>query len=155
MSAQRVQMEGKKIKVVKNSPKPKSVHDIQVFLGCANFYQRFIKGFNKIARLLSLILKTTIFTGLSTISQSSIDVADEEEIGRSEIGGNKTNLSNPSVSKKSTKAGYLTSRGNKKGSNNPKKDGGNTKKGVKAVRGSDSLTPDAKKAFNYLRYVFT
>ena len=35
------------------------IKDIQVFIGFANFYQRFIQGFNRIAKLLTSILKTT------------------------------------------------------------------------------------------------
>ena len=54
------------------------------------------------------------FIGSSSILQLSINVADGDEVGRGEIGGNKTNLLNPSVSKKSTGAGYLTSKGAKK-----------------------------------------
>ena len=42
VSAQRVQIEDKKIEEVKNWPKPKSVYNIQVFFGFANFYWRFI-----------------------------------------------------------------------------------------------------------------
>ena len=40
--AQKVQIEDKRIDVVKNWPEPKSVCDIQVFLGFANFYHCFI-----------------------------------------------------------------------------------------------------------------
>ena len=42
MSAQKIRMEEKQIEAVKNWPKPKLIRDIQVFLGFANFYQRFI-----------------------------------------------------------------------------------------------------------------
>ena len=42
VSAHWVQIENERIKVVKNWLKPKSVHDIQVFLSFANFYQCFI-----------------------------------------------------------------------------------------------------------------
>ena len=49
MSAQGVRIEDKRIEAVKNWPEPKSVRDIQVFLGFANFYQRFIRSFSKIA----------------------------------------------------------------------------------------------------------
>ena len=35
-------MEEEKIDAVKNWPEPKSIHDIQVFLGFANFYCHFI-----------------------------------------------------------------------------------------------------------------
>ena len=53
-------MEAKQIEVVKEWPKPKSIQDIQVFLGFANFYQQFIQGFSKIATLLTSMLKTTV-----------------------------------------------------------------------------------------------
>ena len=40
--SQGIQIEDKKIKVVKNWLKQKLVQDIQVFIGFANFYQNFI-----------------------------------------------------------------------------------------------------------------
>ena len=49
VSPQGVKMEDEQIEAVKNWPKPTSVRDIQVFIGFANFYQRFIQGFSKIA----------------------------------------------------------------------------------------------------------
>ena len=100
------------------------------------------------------MLRSTGPIGLSNILQSLIDVAKEDEIGRSKSGDNKTNLSNPSASKKFTRASYLTSKGAKKGGNNFKRGGGNTKKGIKTARNSNYLTPDAKKAFNHLRHAF-
>ena len=51
-------MEVERIEVVKDWSKPKSVRNIQVFLGFANFYWRFIQGFSKIAALLTSMLKT-------------------------------------------------------------------------------------------------
>ena len=42
VSAQRLQIEEKRIDIVKNWPEPKFICDIQVFLGFANFYCRFI-----------------------------------------------------------------------------------------------------------------
>ena len=42
VSAQGVQMEEERIDAVKTWPEPKSIRDIQVFLGFANFYRRFI-----------------------------------------------------------------------------------------------------------------
>jgi len=47
-----IKMEEAKVKVVLDWPAPKSVKDIQKFLGLANYYRRFIEGFAKIARLL-------------------------------------------------------------------------------------------------------
>ena len=80
-------------------------------------------------------------------------MADEDEFD--EIGSNKTNPSNLSASKKSTKAGYLTFKSANKGNNNPEKSNANTKKCVNAAKSLDYLTPDAKKAFNHLRHIFT
>ena len=52
-------MEIKKIKVIKDWSEFKSVDNIQVFLGFANFYWQFIQGFSKIAAPLTSILKIT------------------------------------------------------------------------------------------------
>ena len=56
MSAQGMRIEDERIEAVRNWPKPKSVRDIQVFLGFANFYRCFIQGFNKIAGPLTSVL---------------------------------------------------------------------------------------------------
>ena len=94
------------------------------------------------------MFRTTSLTGSSTILQSLIDRADEDEIGENKSGCNKTNLSNLFTSKKSTRAGYLIFKSVKKG-------GCNIKKYVKDARGSNYLIPDAKKAFNVLRHMLT
>ncbi len=49
VSAQGIRMEEEKIEAVKTWPEPQSVRDIQVFLGFANFYRRFIRNFSRIA----------------------------------------------------------------------------------------------------------
>ena len=77
-----------------------------------------------------------------------IDTASDNKDGRGESQSNKTNLSNLFAFRKSIGAGYLTSKGAKRGNKN-------TKKGIAAVRGSNYLTSDIKKAFNFLHYVFT
>ncbi len=59
-------MEEKKIEAVKAWPEPQSVRDIQVFLGFANFYKRFIRNFSKIAVLHTSMLWTTNDEALST-----------------------------------------------------------------------------------------
>src|SRR5205807_4430476 len=41
-----------KLKAVKDWPRPKTVKDIQKFLGFCNFYRRFVKNYSKLARLL-------------------------------------------------------------------------------------------------------
>ena len=97
---------------MKKYPKSKFVHDIQVFLRVANFHQRFIQGFSKIAGFFTSIFRTTNPIGLLTILQLLIDVADKDEFGKR--GGNEINLSNPSTLKRFTKDGYSTSKSTKK-----------------------------------------
>jgi len=52
-----IKMKEAKVKVVLNWPVPKSVKDIQKFLELANYYQRFIKGFTKVVRLLHELMR--------------------------------------------------------------------------------------------------
>ena len=59
MLSKDISMEVERIEVVKDWLEAKSVRNIQVFLGFANFYQQFIQGFSKIVALLTWILKTT------------------------------------------------------------------------------------------------
>ena len=66
-------MEVKKIEVVKDWLKLKSVRNIQVFLGFANFYWQFIQGFNKIVVLLTLILKTIELSYKPALSRNDND----------------------------------------------------------------------------------
>ena len=143
MSAQKIQLEDKGIKIVKNWPKPKSLYNIKVLLGFANFYQCFIYGFSKIGGLLTLMLKTTSLTCSSTILQSLINTRDDDEVDRGKNDGNGINLLNLSTSKISNRASYSTFENAKRGSSN-------IKKGVKVVRGSNYLTPGVKKVFNLL-----
>ena len=52
-----IKMEEEKIKGVLEWPMPKSVKDVQKFLGLANYYRRFIKGFATVARPLHDLVK--------------------------------------------------------------------------------------------------
>ena len=52
-------MEDEQIKAVKNWLETILVRDIQVFIGFAKFYELFIRGFSKIAVLLTSMLKIT------------------------------------------------------------------------------------------------
>ncbi len=52
-------MEEERIEAVRDWPEPQSVRDVQVFLGFANFYRRFIRNFSRIATPLTLMLRTT------------------------------------------------------------------------------------------------
>ena len=63
-------MEDKRIEVVKNWPEPKSMRDIQVLLGCASFYRRFIQGLSKLAGPLTSMLRTTTTRSAENLSAS-------------------------------------------------------------------------------------
>ena len=52
-------MEDERIKAVRNWPEPKLVQDIQIFIGFANFYRRFIWDFSRIVAPLTSMLKIT------------------------------------------------------------------------------------------------
>ena len=89
--AQKIQIEDKRIDVVKNWLKPKSVRDIPVFPGFANFYRCFIQAFSNLAGPLTSMLKTTNPAQSSDISLSSIDAAEEDKVeGNSSIGVKST-----------------------------------------------------------------
>ena len=53
VSAKGIKTDPKKIKAVKNWTTPKTVTDVQGFLGFTNHYQRFIKGYTKVAKPLN------------------------------------------------------------------------------------------------------
>ncbi|KAJ1601880.1 hypothetical protein NDA14_007272 [Ustilago hordei] len=52
-----IEMDPEKVHTVKEWPMPESIHDIQRFLGFANFYQRFIAHFAHIAKPLTSLVK--------------------------------------------------------------------------------------------------
>ena len=62
ISENKVQMDEKKLLGVLEWPVPTKVKQVQVFLGFANFYCRFIKNFAKISKLLSDLTKNSIWT---------------------------------------------------------------------------------------------
>ena len=66
-----IQIEEEQIKAVCDWPKPQSVRDIQVFLGFANFYQRFIQKFSR--------LTTPVTSMLKTASVANPAVGDEQD----------------------------------------------------------------------------
>ena len=129
MSAQAVRMEDKQIEAMKNWPKLTSVRDIQVLIGFANFYQRFIQGFSKIAAPITLLLKGT---GSSDSALKGFKADDNEVVG---VGGraNRTvvNLFKNEKSRKSTRVPSIGAR-----------------------RELNFLNPEAKKAFNHLQLAF-
>ena len=126
--AQGVRIEDEQIKAVKNWPKLTSIRHIQMFIGFANFYQHFIQSFNKIAALLTLILK---ITGSSKKSAPRVFRAGNNKVVGG--GGNETvmNLSKNKKSRKSTQVPI-----------------------IRATEEPNFLTSNAKKTFNHLRLAF-
>ena len=57
VGSQGVKMDPSKVAAITFWPVPKSVHDIRVFLGLANFYRRFIDNFSKVAAPISALLR--------------------------------------------------------------------------------------------------
>ena len=55
-------MDPKKVKVIINWQEPKNVKDVRVFIGFANFYQRFINNFSAlVSPLIALTRKDKTF----------------------------------------------------------------------------------------------
>jgi hypothetical protein len=50
-------MEGDRVKAVRNWPIPTTVKEVQRFLGFANYYRRFIRGFGQVAAPITALLK--------------------------------------------------------------------------------------------------
>ena len=128
------------IDVVKNWPEPKSIRDIQVSLGFANFYCRFIQGFSRIAAPLTSMLKISP----TSIMQKLINLVDK--FGGGNRGENEARRASAST-KGPTKTDYLSSD---PVSHTVSNIVSNCAKNV-----SNYLTPDAKKAFDQLFQVFT
>ncbi|KAI0992795.1 hypothetical protein K3495_g15389, partial [Podosphaera aphanis] len=57
ISRQGIKMDPSKVECVRSWKTPKCVKDIQAFLGFANFYRRFIKGFSRVAAPLTSLTK--------------------------------------------------------------------------------------------------
>ena len=142
-------MEAERIEVVRKWPEPKSVRDIQVFLGFANFYWQFIQGFSKIAAPLTSMLKTT---GSPDVSGPELGNGGGEVVGFGVGGGGGDELAKKSGKSKSQK----TSKSRKlaKSGKNSSKSGNSSNFGTTEARLS-FLTPKARSAFNCLRLTFT
>jgi len=72
-----VRMDPAKIEAITGWPAPKSVHDIQVFLGLANFYRRFIKRYTRILLPITALLKKGVPFRWSPIAQQAFDKLKE------------------------------------------------------------------------------
>ena len=65
-------MEPERIDSIKNWLKPQSIREIQVFIGFANFYRRFIRIFSTIAGPFTSMLKTSLGSKPSKSIKKSI-----------------------------------------------------------------------------------
>ena len=167
-------MKAIKIEVVKDWPKPKSVRNIQVFLGFTNFYWQFIQGFNKIAAPLISMLKTIrspdkSASHMNDSSKSASNRNDNsksasrknngiDEVNEFVVGGNsikhvkkseKLSKSRKSKSKKMSKSRNLAKSGKKSLKKGNSTNSDTTKDGLKFQ------TPNTRTAFNRLRLAFT
>ena len=64
-------MESDRISTIEDWPTPKSVRDVQVLLGFANFYRRFIMKYAKVTLPLTELLKETVTSNTPQTSQKS------------------------------------------------------------------------------------
>ena len=60
VSADGIKMDPAKVAAVRDWPTPKSVTDVQVFLGFANFYRRFVLGFSDLSKPLTSLTRKTV-----------------------------------------------------------------------------------------------
>jgi hypothetical protein len=60
ISSEGIHMDPAKVEAVLGWERPKSPHDIQIFLGFANFYRRFIKGYSKITAPLTNLTRKEV-----------------------------------------------------------------------------------------------
>ena len=162
VSSKGINMEVEWIEVVRKWPEPKSVWDIQVFLGFANFYYWFIKSFSKIAEPLTSILKTTMSSQVLAANEllgTWVLVANEVgsigDYGDGSSNGSKRvkPKTGRSESQKLSKSGNSEGKKSAK-SKKPSKSGNSPNFNAKEA-GPSFLTPKARSAFNCLRLTFT
>jgi hypothetical protein len=66
-------MDPAKLSAISIWPAPKSVHEVRVFLGLANFYHQFIKNFNKIASPIISLLKKYRKFHWDSVAQAALE----------------------------------------------------------------------------------
>ena len=162
VSSESITIEAEQIKVVKKWPELKSVRDIHVFLGFANFYCRFIKGFSKIAAPLTLRLKTTMSSQVFAANKMlSVRVLAATDVGSASDGSDGSSDGSKRVEPKTgrSESQKLSKSGNSEGkksakSKKPSKSGNSPNFDAKEA-GPSFLTPEARSAFNRLRLAFT
>ena len=155
-------MEAEQIEVIRKWLEPKSVRDIQVFLGFANFSRRFIKDFSKIVAPLTSMLKTTMSSQVLAANKVlGARVLAADKFGSVGGGGDRSSdrskrvepKTGRSESQKPLKSGNLEGKKSAK-SKKPSKSGNSPNFNAKKA-GRSFLTPEARLTFNRLRLAFT
>ena len=123
-------MEDKQIKAVRNWPEPKSIQDIQVFIGFAIFHRRFIQGFSRVAARFTSISKTIGSSGLAP----SVLEAEDEVVGG---GGGRIGETAKNLSKSKNDKSEIPTCIN-----------------IEVTREPTFLNPGTREAFNQLRQAF-
>ena len=147
MTSKGIRMEDKRIETVKRWPEPQSVRDIQVFLGFANFYRRFIQGFSRIAAPLTSMLKTSS-TESAEPRKGVVGVGGGSRAGRDRGGIDRSEMNDVEVDGGEVEVDEVGKKARKTSKSK------NSSKSKKAVGLSDFLTPGAKLAFTELRQAF-
>ena len=145
MSSKGIRMEDKRIEAVKQWPEPQSVRDIQVFLGFANFYRRFIQGFSRIAAPLTSMLKTLGSTESKTRPGEGGVGIGGSRAGREGSRLDGSELHDDKVDDGEVEDDEVREKVRKRSKSK------NLSKSRKTVRSSDFLTPRVKLAFTELR----
>ena len=155
--------------MVRKWPELKSIQDIQVFLGFANSYWQFIQDFNRIAALLTSILKTirspdelapSRINSRRSTSWRNNGNSEVDEFGDNGIKhakkSEKSKDQKTSKSQKSAKSRKLSMLGKSKGEKpkKPSKSGNSPNFGA-TESGPSFLIPKARLAFNCLWLAFT
>lgn len=73
ISPEGISMDPAKVDAITSWATPKSVRDILVFLGFANFYRRFIKNFSRVVSPITRLLKKDVPFNWDTTAQSAFD----------------------------------------------------------------------------------
>ena len=147
VSSEGIRMEDKQIEAVKQWLEPQLIRDIQVFLGFANFYRRFIQGFNWIAAPLTSMLKT-LSTELAKPKKSGVGVGGNSKAGRGQSKIDGSEMNNVEVDGSEVEVDEVGKKIQKLSKSK------NSSKSKKTVKFLDFLTSGAKLAFTKLRQAF-
>ena len=67
-------MDPSKIEVLRDCKRPTNIHELRIFLGLANFYRKFMRGFSEIVHALHHITKVKRAFEWGTDQQDSFDL---------------------------------------------------------------------------------